>query len=163
MSYRVIGLSPELFRPYFKLGAEALHKIGARRVEADSSSSFPCRISLEHAQVGEELLLINHEHQSANSPYRASHAIFIRDGLEKAGECVDRLPEVLTSRLLSVRAFDPDGMMLDAEVCEGVHAEALIVKMFKDPKVLYLHAHTARRGCYLARIERVGASAPDLQ
>ncbi len=153
MSYRIRGLAPEQFEAYFNLDDDTLHRLGARRVHADSDG-LPCRISLEHAEIGEELLLLNHEHQSANSPYRASHAIFIRKDRTRAAESIDEVPVILSSRLLSVRGFDPDGMMLEAEVCEGVDLAHLIEAMLANQQISYLHAHTARRGCYLARIER---------
>jgi hypothetical protein len=31
---------------------------------------------------------------------------------------------------------------------------ALIARLFADPRVAYIHAHNAKRGCYAARIER---------
>ena len=77
---------------------------------------------MEHAELGEELLLLNFEHQPANTPYRATHAIYVRKVADQAFEAVDVVPEVLASRLLAVRAFDAQHMMIDAEVCEGAQA-----------------------------------------
>ena len=64
------------------------------------------------------------------------------------------MPDSLATRLLSVRAFDPEGMMIDADVVEGAALEPLIERMFEDPRVDYLHVHNARRGCYAARVDR---------
>jgi hypothetical protein len=55
---------------------------------------------------------------------------------------------------LSLRGFDTNGMMLEAEVCEGAAAPALIARFFTNPAVDYIHAHYARRGCFAARIDR---------
>ena len=77
MSFRITGLSPKPFRTLFDLSDEALHRIGALRVIADDPR-MPCRVSMAHADPGEELLLLNYEHQPANTPYRASHAIYVR-------------------------------------------------------------------------------------
>ena len=57
-------------------------------------------------------------------------------------------------RLLSLRGFSADGSMVDADVVDGSDAEALIERLFADPAVAYIHAHSARPGCYLARIDR---------
>jgi hypothetical protein len=45
-------------------------------------------------------------------------------------------------------------MMVDADVVEGTALEALAERLLDDPRVAYLQAHHARRGCYAARIER---------
>lgn len=154
MSFRITGLAPEPFRPLFDLSDEALHRIGARRVIADDPR-MPCRVSMAHADLGEELLLVNYEHQPANTPYRASHAIYVRKGADRPFEAVDSVPEVLASRLIAVRAFDARHMMIDAEVGEGSEVAAMFEKFLADPKASYLQAHYARRGCYAARVERV--------
>ena len=153
MSFRVLGLSPDQFRPLFVMPDTQLHQIGARRVIADDPR-LPCRVSLEHAELGEELLLLNFEHQPANTPYRATHAIYVRKLAEKAFESVNIVPEVVASRLLAVRAFDAQHMMIDAEVCEGIHAAEMFERFLDNPQTSYLQVHNARRGCYAARVER---------
>lgn len=153
MSFRVLGLSPVPFRPLFAMHDARLRKLGARRVVADDPR-MPCRVSMEHARLGEELLLLNFEHQPANTPYRAMHAIYVRKAADKAYDAVDVVPEVLRSRLLAIRAFDSQDMMVDAEVCEGTEASELFDRFLAEPRTSYLHVHNARRGCYAARVER---------
>jgi len=153
MSFRVIGLSPDPFRPLFAMQETQLNALRARRVIADDPR-LPCRVSMQHAELGEELLLVNFEHQPANTPYRASHAIYVRKVADQAFEAVDTVPEVLASRLLSVRAFDARHAMIDAEICEGVEAAMLFERFLANAHTTYLQVHNARRGCYAARIER---------
>ena len=153
MPFRVLGLSPDRFRPLFALPDERLHELGARRVFADDPR-MPCRVSMEHAELGEELLLVNFEHQPANTPYRATHAIYVRRAAERAFEAVDIVPEVLRTRLLAIRAFDAGHMMIDAEVCEGAQAAEMFERFLANPRTSYLQVHNARRGCYAARVER---------
>ena len=153
MPFRVLGLSPDRFRPLFALPDERLHELGARRVFADDPR-MPCRVSMEHAELGEELLLVNFEHQPANTPYRATHAIYVRRAAERAFEAVDIVPEVLRTRLLAIRAFDAGHMMIDAEVCEGAQAAEMFERFLANPQTGYLQVHNARRGCYAARVER---------
>lgn len=57
-------------------------------------------------------------------------------------------------RLLSVRAYDGDNMIVEAEVVEGHLIEALIDRYFGRDDVAYLHLHYARRGCYACRVDR---------
>lgn len=154
MAFRITGLSPEPFQPLFGLSDAALAAHGAQRVVADAPNAFPCRITLTDAAPGETLLLFNHEHQPAETPYRSRHAIFVREDTDTRFEAIDVLPEQLRRRTLSLRAFDADHMMIDADLCEGADAEALIARFFEDPRAAYIHAHFARRGCYAALIER---------
>jgi hypothetical protein len=154
MSFRVLGLSPDQFQALFALPDDRLHALGARRVVAEHAL-LPCRVSLEHAEPGEELLLLNFEHQPANTPYRATHAIYVRKLADRAFDAVDLVPEVLASRLLAVRAFDAQHMMIDAEVCEGIEASGMFERFLAEPQTSYLQVHNARRGCYAARVERV--------
>ena len=64
------------------------------------------------------------------------------------------MPDSLRIRLLSLRAYDDHGMMLNADVVEGKAIETVIERLFADPAVRYIHVHNARRGCYAARVER---------
>lgn len=153
MSFRVLGLSPEQFLPLFDLSDAALHQRGARRIVADDPR-LPCRVSLAHALPGEELLLLNFEHQPEKTPYRSTHAIYVRKVASERFEVVDEVPEVLACRLLAVRAYDAEHMMIDAEVCDGVLAGQMFERLLANSQSSYLHVHNARRGCYAARVER---------
>ena len=116
MSFRITGLSPEPFRHLFGLPDEDLQRRGAKRCVVDRKPGYPDRIEVRDAEPGETVLLVNHTHQPADNPYRASHAIFVREGAETAYDQVDEVPEVMRRRLLSLRAFDPADLMVDADV-----------------------------------------------
>jgi len=154
MSYRITGLSPEPFRHLFGLPDAGLAAHGAQRWTATPGSRLPDRIELRDAEPGETLLLLNHEHQPAATPYRATHAIFVREGATAAYACEDEIPDALRSRMLSLRAFDAAHWMVDAELVDGRESEAAIARLFAQPAVAYLQAHYATRGCYAARIDR---------
>jgi hypothetical protein len=153
MSFRITGLSPEPFRPLFGLPDDALARRGARRYVADGPG-FPDRIEISDAAPGETLLLVNYTHQPAETPYRASHAIFVREREVAQTDMVDDLPPAMRARPLSLRAFDAAGLMVDGDLVEGAAAESLIERFLADPAVAYIHAHYARRGCYAGLIER---------
>ena len=154
MSFRIKGLSPAPFAALYGLPDEALAARGVIRYVADKAPGFPDRVEMRDAAPGETVLLVNHVSQPADTPYRATHAIFVREGATRAFDEVDLVPEVLRPRLLSLRAFDAAGMMIDADVVEGVQVERLIARLFEDERASCLHAHYAKRGCYAGLIER---------
>ena len=112
-------------------------------------------MSLRDAEPGETLLLLNFEHLAVASPYRSRHAIYVREYAEDARVAVDEIPEVLRLRLLSLRAFDRRGMLLDADVVNGREVEPLIERMLGQTGVEYIHVHNAKPGCFAARVDRV--------
>ena len=154
MSYRVSGLSPDPFRHLFGLPDVELAAYRAQRLVAGPDSGMPDRVELRDAREGEAVILVNHEHHAVDTPFRATHAIFVLEHAQAAVVVVDEVPEVLRTRLLSIRAFSADGMMVDADIVDGTDAETLIGRLFEAPEVEYLHAHYARRGCYAALVER---------
>ncbi len=152
MNFRISGLPAEPFQHLFALSDEELKRHGAVRRVAENSG-YPCRISLTDAAAGDEVILVNYEHQAADTPYRARHAVYVRKG-ERRFDKVGEIPDQLRKRLLSVRAFDESGMMVDADVVEGRLLESLIGRFFANDAVAYLHLHYARPGCYAARVDR---------
>ncbi|MCM2379349.1 DUF1203 domain-containing protein [Pseudomonas marginalis] len=109
---------------------------------------------MKDAELGQSVLLLNHVCQPAKTPYRASHAIFIREWAAHPYDAVDQVPESMRIRLLSLRAFTDDGMMLDADVADGLAIEPVVTRMFANPEVSYIHVHNAKQGCYSGRIDR---------
>ena len=154
MRFVIRGLDPAPFRGLYGLSDAALAGHQVVRMRADAKPGFPCRVTLEDAEPGEELLLVNYEHLPVATPYRSRHAIFVREGAETPAVYEDAVPDQLMRRLLSVRSFDAEGMMRDADVVDGTALEPLIVRMFEDEHTAYLHAHNAKRGCFAARVDR---------
>jgi hypothetical protein len=154
MSYQIQGLSPEPFLPLYGLSDAALLQRCAKRYTADTKPGFPDRIELRDVEPGETVILVNHVHQGALTPYHASHAIFVREGAEFARVFRNEIPEVLRSRAISLRAFDAEHWMIDAELVAGTDLEASITNLLANPQTQYLQAHFAQRGCYAARITR---------
>jgi hypothetical protein len=153
--FQVSGLSPEPFAHLFSLNAEELARLGARRVVADDAFGFPCRVSLEDVAAGEELVLVAYEHQPApGSPYRASGPIFVSRHAHASALAPGELPACVARRLMSVRAYDAQHLMVGADVCEGEALAPVIERLFADPQVAYIHLHNAKRGCYACRVDR---------
>ena len=154
MGFRITGLDPAFFRSLYGLSDLELRRRGVLRQIVDASPGYPDRIALRDAAPGEAVLLLNFTHQPADTPYRASHAIFVREGAEEAYDEIDTIPEALRIRMISLRAFDADHRMVDADVVEGWWLDKLVARFFDDTRVAYLQAHHAKQGCYAARVDR---------
>ena len=155
-SFRLVGLGADNFEPFFAMNDAELAALGARRVVADAPVGFPCRVSLEDAAVGDELLLLPFEHLSARSPYRASGPVYVRARARRAVLEPGVVPPYVTRRLMSVRAYDASDMMVAGEVCEGADVHATLQRLVADDAVAFIHLHNAKRGCFSCRVERVG-------
>ena len=154
MNFQILALPRDEFAPLFALADAQLQARGGKRCIADRKPGFPCRVSLEDAAPGESLVLIPFTHHSADSPYRASGPIFVREMARQASLGVNEVPEQLRVRLLSVRAYDSQGVMRDADVVDGRQLESVVGGLLSDPLVQYLHVHFARPGCYACRVDR---------
>jgi hypothetical protein len=154
MNFQIAPLPLAQFAPLFGLSDDELAAHNVVRRIVDRHPGFPCRVSLEDAAIGETVLLMSYEHQAAASPYRSSHAIFVRERAQEARPRVNEIPEVLSRRLLSVRGFDVRGFMVKADVVEGAALAEAIADFFASADVSYLHLHNAKPGCYAARVDR---------
>jgi hypothetical protein len=154
MTFQFNTLDEQQFIHLYGLSDEALKDAGVIPYIADSKPGYPCRITLEDAEPGERLLLLNYQHLPANNPYRSAHAIFIKEGAISKTPEPNEIPQMVLCRLVSIRAFDNQDMMLDATVAEGKDSLAEITEFFSRPEVSYLHVHTAKRGCFLAEVTR---------
>jgi hypothetical protein len=99
--------------------------------------------------------LLNHVCQPADTPYRASHAIFVIEGAEATYVGVNEIPEVMLAYLQSLRAFDDEGMLVEADVAMGDDVKPTIERLLANPRVSYIYAHNAKQGCYAGRIDRL--------
>lgn len=154
-TFQLTGVDHAQFAPLFELSDAALAQQRIVRCVANSDSGFPCRVSLEDAAAGDELLLLHYRHHPVNSPYRASGPIYVRRGQSRRVLAPGVVPDYVTRRLISVRAYDAEHMMIAADVHEGAAVARLLEQMFADSLVAYVHLHNARRGCFSCHVARV--------
>jgi len=155
MSFRIRALPLEPFRSLFELEDTALLALGARRITANTQHSAPCRVSLADATPGDALILLNHRHlDDPYSPYRGDGPILVSESAVEARPEPGEVPDILTRRLLSIRVYDADWIMTDADVVEGRDVAARLQAWFADPAAVRIHLHTARRGCFVVSAER---------
>jgi hypothetical protein len=115
----------------------------------------PCRRCLRNANPGESLLLLPYDPFLVRSPYAGEGPVYVHaDGCDEHRPEPDVLPEQVDGiRVFSIRSYDADAMMLDAEVVGGDvladRARALL-----GNGAAFLHAHFAGPGCFAFRIDR---------
>ena len=153
MTYRIAGLDPAAFAPLFVLDDSGLAARGARRVVADADRGFPCRISLDDAKAGEELILLHHTSHDVDTPYRSAYAIYVRQGVE-AAVYADTTPPVFEGRPIALRGFDAANMLRTARLAGPGEADGAIRALFADDGIAYIDAHNAAHGCFVARVTR---------
>jgi len=154
-NFKIVGLPLAQFQPLFSLADNELAQKGARRLMVDAEPGFPCRVSLQDAEISERVILVPFVHHDVESPYRASGPIFVREAAKEIELAQGEIPEVVTSRVMSVRAYNDKGMMVNAAVTPGKELKSQIEEFFADAKISYLHLHNAGAGCYSCRVERV--------
>lgn len=153
MTYCIEGLHRADFAHLFALNDAELAAHNAVRVTA-TGPGFPCRVSLEDAKAGEQLILLNYTSHDVATPYRSSYAIYVREDGEEIAPLIDETPPVFEGRPLGLRAFDQDGMLRNAALALPGQADAKIRELFAGDNIAYIHAHNAAHGCFSARIDR---------
>ncbi|MGZ8515778.1 MAG: DUF1203 domain-containing protein, partial [Chitinophagaceae bacterium] len=90
--FQIKSLTDIEFADLFDLSDQELENMGAARIIVDKKQAFPCRVSLEDAEPGEEVILLSYEHHKTNSPYRSSGPIYIRKNAITAIPGVNEIP-----------------------------------------------------------------------
>lgn len=152
--FQILALDRSEFDEWYHLNPSELAARGGECRMVDAQPGYPCRISLEDAPVGEKVLLLPYQHHAVDSPYQASGPIFIRCQTETARLEVNEIPNMLRHRLLSLRAYDKNAMMIDAETIAGEKLAQAIDRIFDREEVSYIHVHNAGPGCYNCSIQR---------
>lgn len=154
MSFQINALPMSYFEPLLALSEADLAARNIRRVIADGRPAYPCRVSLQDATEGEELLLLPYAHHDVGTPYRASGPIYVRRAAIQARPAKSEVPQLLRSRVLSLRAYDHGGTMVSAEVLAGGEIEQGIERLFAMAGASFIHVHYAKPGCYACRVDR---------
>ena len=155
MNFQIKALDHKQFEALFTLTEKELSKIGGLKMIVDEKPGFPCRVSLEDAKIGEEVILIPFEHHKTNSPYQANGPIFIRKGINQKELEINEIPKMLNHRLLSFRGYDEDGIMKSAITGEGKNTKSIVEKMFNMNEIQYIHIHNSSPGCFNCEVNRI--------
>ena len=120
----------------------------------DEENSYPCRRCLEDGHLGEEILLVSYDPFLAASPYTGPGPVFVHRKDCTPYKCDGSVPGQQSRRLLSVRAYDVNHLMVECDVVEGKDLAEKAESFFASANVKYLHAHYARPGCFAVRIDK---------
>ena len=154
-NFKLVALDKSLFEEYFHLSETELAKRGIRKMIVDEFPGFPCRVSLADAEIGEEVILLNFEHHNVSSPYKTSGPIFVRKTSQTAKPEINEIPKMFNHRLLSVRGFDKNAIMIFADVMQGDNLKEKLSNILNNKTIDYLHIHNAKPGCYNCLVARV--------
>lgn len=154
-NFRIVALDQLQFTSLFSLSESELNAKGMKKMIVDEFPGYPCRVSLTDAEIGEEVIVLNYEHHNVNSPYRSNGPIFIRKIGQTANPKMNEIPIMFNHRLLSIRGFDKDAIMIFAEVMSGENLKENLFSILQNHAISYLHIHNAKPGCYNCRVERV--------
>lgn len=152
--FRIEPVEREIFANLLNAPESQLHSANARWITVNSCPDYPCRVSLTDAAIGERVLALSWCHHDVDSPYRACGPIFVREFAETCTPEPDEIPPMLTHRLLSLRGYDRDAMMIAAAVAPGIELADNIRRLFDQADVEYLHIHNAMPGCFNCAVYR---------
>lgn len=152
--FQIVPLKADDFAHLQGKTDEQLKALGVSAYIAEPGGGYPCRLTLQGAEPGERVLLLNYEHLPARNPYQSKYAIFIREGVKEIIPAKGTVPKMIEGRPISVRAFDKDQMLKQAAVIDGIDGASCFETMFASPEVDYLHMHFAAYGCYIATVSR---------
>ncbi|MFO0997066.1 MAG: DUF1203 domain-containing protein [Alphaproteobacteria bacterium] len=126
-----------------------------KRHVAQSHPGAPCRHCLADVGVGEGYVTMAYSAFTTPGPYSEVGPIFLHaERCPAFDRATNRLPEIVRLRTVAIRGYNAAHEIEAADLVEGEDAESLIERLLENPAVAYLHARTARYGCYLCRIER---------
>ena len=147
------------------LDSDRARALRARRVDDFGNSmpvrrmtdgGYPCRHCLQDIDEGSDLLLLAYSPFPAPGPYSEVGPIFICAGNCTAYRETDRLPGIVTDRLVTVRAYDGANEIIygTADVVDGAEAQGPVERLLARPDTAYVHIRTARNGCFLCEVRR---------
>ena len=150
-TFRIVALPTEIAekaRRTAKSGA-ADHEV----IKVDSATGYPCRHCLRWAKPGEHVILFPYASIPPGHPYSETGPIFVHaEPCERYCAAAEYPADFRNGR--AFRAYDADYNMIDAEVANGNEPEAIIEKLFQNPKTQFVDARSVTRGCFTFRILR---------
>lgn len=148
------ALDYNLFSKYFTMSADELESFNAYLFVADKNPCYPCRVSLQDAEIGETVLAITYNHHAVPGPYNSTGPIFVRKDAETANPGANEIPRMLRHRLLSIRGYSSESLMVEGDTVAGEELETVLEKQFQNGTVEYIHIHNAGPGCFNCAVKK---------
>lgn len=153
MNFKITAIENK-YNYLFNLNEEDLASKGVVKMIVDKKPGYPCRVTLEDVEIGEEVILFSFEYHKTDSPYKAIGPIFIRKNAKKANLNINEIPEMLFKRLQSLRVYNKNGIMIEAKTLEGKEIRKEIESIFSNDLANYIQIHNANPGCYNCQVNR---------
>ncbi len=160
-SFQFHALPAETFAPLFDRTDAELAAMGARRQIVDGKPGYPCRVSLEDAEVGETVLLLPYTHHDVDSPYRASGPIYVRRGVATADPAVGEIPAPAPAPAAvaaGLRRDGHDGGVPRSSRAPGSRRRSSACSPTRASATC--DVHNAQPGCFNCRVTRASRPAP---
>jgi hypothetical protein len=150
-SFRIVPLATEVAETARRVAASGApdHTV----VVADSPEGYPCRHCLRFAKPGERLILFPYASIPAGHSYSEVGPIFVHEQPCDRYSAIDKFPPDLRAGR-SMRAYNSNYDMIDAEVVNSSEPEAVVEKLFGKPETAFVDVRSVTRGCYTFRIQR---------
>jgi hypothetical protein len=152
--FKFVALDKSEFDLFMNLNDEELESHQAKWMTVDEDPGYPCRVSLEDAKIGERVLFMPYWHHDVKSAYRAMGTVLVRENVKTTKLETNQVPQMLLHRLLSIRAYGANNMMVNHDMTEGTALAYKLKEQFKNIKVEYIHLHYASPGCFCSRVNR---------
>ena len=152
-NFKIVAIDNN-YNQLFKLTESELADKNIIKMIVDEKPGYPCRVTLEDAEIGEEVLLFPFEFHNTKSPYKASGPIFIRKNSLKANLEINEIPEMLFQRNQTLRAYDKNGMMINAISPTTSELKRGIETLFSNVNTSYIQIHNTNPGCYNCQANR---------
>ncbi|MGS0747156.1 DUF1203 domain-containing protein [Halpernia sp. GG3] len=156
-NFRIKALNNLDFLYLNKLSDDELTEKNMVIMKVNKFPGFPCRVTLEDAEIGEEVYLLNYNFLNVDSPYKTNGPIFIRKNKKTVHYSINEIPKMLNHRLLSLRVYDKKNMMIytENEILEGKFLQKKLHQILENRSVDYIQIHNAKPGCFNCTVERV--------
>jgi Protein of unknown function (DUF1203) len=153
-NFRALPIETEVAQNIRRSGLDPFG--GAAETWVVREPRLPCRHCLEEAPLHRKVLLVSYQPLQWQTPYAGRGPIFICADDCEAFDERKRVPEIVASRHVNLRAYDGPGKMLYAHsrLAKGEGAGQEIASMLEDDEVAEVHAHTALHGCFLCKFVR---------
>jgi hypothetical protein len=108
---------------------------------------------LKDGELGQEMFLLSYDPFLDTSVYSSPGPIFVHRDCEQY-ESNGSVPDQQQRRLLSVRTYDKNQMMVDFCVVKGAQLQEKAEGLLDKPEADFLHVHYAGPGCFAMRVDR---------
>ena len=155
LRYRCVPIKTEVVER-FRTGLQDDAGSALIRV-VDDDGGLPCRHCLRETAPGEPALLGSYHLERPKGIYWTPSPIFVHERACQPYTEQDRLPPIVLTRLVSLRAYDSDHRAIYelGEVQDSNLAEDALARCLGDPRTEFVSIHTAKPGCLLCAVERV--------